>query len=81
MAGTVTEDEALLLRVVKGNRDVLKSPEPMVYVSAVDHAGHLMEVHFSVQGDATRRLAIVSAINAAVLGELAGADRGLAPNP
>jgi small-conductance mechanosensitive channel len=81
MAGKVAEDEALLLRVANGNRDVLKSPEPAVYVAAVDHAGHLMELHFGVQGDATRRLAIVSAINAAVLAELAGTGRGLAPNP
>ena len=81
MAGTVAEDEALLLRVVNGNRDVLKSPEPVVYVAAVDRAGHLMEVHFSVQGDTERRSSIVSALNAAVLAELAAAGKGLAPNP
>jgi small-conductance mechanosensitive channel len=79
MAGAVPDDEALLLRVVRANRDVQKLPEPMVYVAAVDHAAHLMEVHFSVQGDATRRLAVVSAINAAVLAELAISGGKLAP--
>ncbi len=78
---TLAEDEALLLRVVTGNPDVLKSPQPAVYVPAVDHAGHLMEVHFSVQGDATTRLGVVSAINAALVAELAAAGKALAPNP
>ena len=80
LTGPMAEDEALLLRVVEGNRDVLKSPAPAVFVAAVDHAGHLMEVHFSVQGDATKRFAIVSAINTALAAELAASGKALAPN-
>jgi small-conductance mechanosensitive channel len=81
MAGTIEEDTDLLLRVLGGNPDVLKVPAPAVYVPAVDHAGHLMEAHFNVQGDAAGRLGVISAINAAVLADLARRGKALAANP
>lgn len=81
MRGTIPEDEALLKRVLAANSGVLRTPEPQIFVPLVDHAGHLMEAHFSVQGDATRRLAVVTEINAAVTVELAREGRALAPNP
>ena len=71
----------MLLGVLDANAGVLKMPERSVYVVATDHAGHLLEIHFSVHGDAVERLAIVSAINTAVFDKLARAGRALAPNP
>jgi small-conductance mechanosensitive channel len=81
MAGPVADDEALLLRVLNANPGVLRTPEPAVYVPSADHAGHVMEAHFSVQGDAVRRLTVVTAIHAAVLEELSRAGKALAANP
>lgn len=81
LAGSLADDQAMLLGVLDANADVLKMPGRTIYVVAVDHAGHLLEIHFSVHGDAVERLAIVSAINTAVRNELTRAGRALAPNP
>lgn len=81
MKGTVEEDSALLMRVLKANTNVLEAPEPGIFTAAVDHAGHVMETHFSVRGDALQRLAVISEINAAVTSELAREGKALAPNP
>jgi small-conductance mechanosensitive channel len=81
MRGAIPDDEALIKRVLRENRGVLKTPEPQVFVPAVDHAGHLMEAHFSIQGDAVRRLAVITEINAAITAELAREGKALASNP
>jgi len=41
----------------------------------------LLDIHFSVHGDAVERLAIVSAVNTAVSNELTRTGRAFAPNP
>lgn len=81
MKGGIEEGTALLMRVLRATAGVLKSPEPQVFVPTVDHAGNVMEAHFSVQGDAVQRLAVISAVNKAVVAELARENKGLAPNP
>jgi small-conductance mechanosensitive channel len=81
LAGTLADDQALLLGVLDANADVLKMPARRVYVVSADPAGHLLEIHFSVHGDAVERLAIVSAVNTAVCNESARAGRAIAPNP
>jgi len=81
LAGTLADDQAMLLGVLDANAGVLKMPERSVYVVATDHAGHLLEIHFSVRGDAVERLAIVSAVNTAVSNELTRTGRAFAPNP
>jgi small-conductance mechanosensitive channel len=78
MAGGVEDDKAFLLRVLADNTGVLKVPAPSAFVVAADHGGYLVEVHFSVHGDATERMEIVSAIYSAVLAELARAGKSLA---
>lgn len=81
MMGQPAEDEALLLEVLRTNPQVLKAPAPSAYVISADHAGHVMEVHFHVTGDAGSRLRVVSEVNRTVLEALARANQALAPNP
>ena len=81
MMGQPAEDAALLLGVLAANPQVLKAPEPSAYVISADHAGHVMEVHFHVTGDAEWRLRVASEVNRAVLEALARANQALAPNP
>lgn len=81
MMGKVAEDEALVLGVLKAQPDVLKTPEPTVYTIAADYAGHVVEAHFRVAGDAERRLRAISAVNRALLEELARLNQALAHNP
>ncbi len=78
MAGEVEDNKAFLLRVLADNADVLKVPAVAAFVVAADHGGYLVEVHFGVRGDASERLAIVSAIYSTVLAELARAGKSLA---
>jgi small-conductance mechanosensitive channel len=79
--GKPAEDEALLLEIARGNQAVLKTPEPSVFTVAVDHAGHVLELHFWLAGDALARLTVISQINCAVLERLAALNQGIAPNP
>jgi small-conductance mechanosensitive channel len=79
--GKPADDEALLLAVVGGNPAVLKVPEPTVFTVAVDHAGHVMELHFWLAGDALSRLKVISEINRSLLERLAALNQGIAPNP
>jgi small-conductance mechanosensitive channel len=81
MMGKVAEDESLLLQVLGQHEGVLKTPAPTVYVVGADHAGHIMEVHFRVAGDAETRLRIISDVNRATLDALERAGQALAPNP
>jgi len=81
MMGKPDEDLALLLRVAQANAEVLKSPAPEAFIIAADHAGHVMELHVQVAGDAAQRLRCVSAIHLAVLQELAGLGQNLALSP
>jgi small-conductance mechanosensitive channel len=81
MMGRAAEDEALVLGVLRAQPEVLKTPEPTVYTIAADHAGHVVEAHFRVGGNAERRLHMISAVNRAVLEELARLNQALAPNP
>jgi small-conductance mechanosensitive channel len=81
MQGAPAEDEALLLRVLGDNPRVLKAPAPSAYVISADHAGHVMEAHFHVSGDAQGRLRVCSDINRALLEALAKANQALAANP
>jgi len=78
---TANEDEALLLGIARDNPDVLNVPEPAVFVVAADHAGHLMELHVRLPGDVQGRLKCISALNKAVLENLARLGQSLAPNP
>jgi small-conductance mechanosensitive channel len=81
MMGKIDEDEALLLSIARDNPDVLNVPEPAVFVVAADHAGHLMELHVRLPGDVQGRLKCISALNKAVLENLARLGQSLAPNP
>ena len=81
MMGKVADDTALLLKILEAQPGVLKAPAPTAYVVAADHAGHVMEVHFRIGGDAETRLRTISDINRAVLDALAAAGQALAPNP
>ena len=81
MMGKPDEDLALLLRVAQANAEVLKSPAPEAFIVAADHAGHVMELHVQVGGDAAQRLRCISAIHLAVLQELAGLGQNLALSP
>ena len=81
MMGKVEEDERLLLDLAKANPDVLRSPDPEVFIIGADHAGHIMELHVRLAGDARQRLKAVSALNHALLTELARLGQALAPNP
>lgn len=81
MKGSVAEDTALVLKVLAASDGVLEAPVPRVFVPAVDHAGHVIEAHFNVRGDAVRRLAVITQIHTALLDELAREGRALAPNP
>lgn len=81
MMGQPAADQALLLEVLRGNPQVLKSPAPSAYVISADHAGHVMEVHFHVTGDAQGRLRVASDVNQALLDTLAKANQALAPSP
>jgi small-conductance mechanosensitive channel len=81
MLGAPGDNEALLLGIAAANPDILKSPAPSVYLIGVDHAGQILEVHFTLRGDEKRRLAAVSAFNKALMAELAARGQVLAPNP
>ena len=81
MMGKADEDEALLLRLASANPQVLPSPAPRAYILSADHAGHVMELHVQLRGDATKRLSCISALNKALLEELARAGQNLAPSP
>ncbi|HZR37384.1 MAG TPA: mechanosensitive ion channel domain-containing protein [Nevskia sp.] len=81
MMGAPKDDEALLLRVLDAHPEVLKAPAPGVYLVAADHAGHVMEAHFRIRGNAEQRLRIVSEIHRGVLDELGRLKQALAPNP
>jgi small-conductance mechanosensitive channel len=81
MMGKVDEDEALLLGIARANADVLKAPEPSVYIISSDHAGHVMELHVWVAGDVQRRLRCISALNKSLLENLTRLGQNLAPSP
>lgn len=81
MLGGVKDNQALLLEVARGVPDILETPAPSAYVTGVDHAGQIMELHFTVSGDQTRRLAAVNAFNTALTEQLAARGLKLAPNP
>ena len=81
MMGKIEDDEALLLRAAAGVPDVLRLPMPCVFVISTDYAGHVMELHVGLSGDARKRLACISAINKAVMNELARLGQSLAHNP
>jgi small-conductance mechanosensitive channel len=81
MMGTPSEEEALLLGALGASPEVLKTPAPSVYLAAIDYAGHVMEVHFWLAGDAVQRLKVVGDINKKVLAELALRTQTLAHNP
>lgn len=81
MLGSIEDNRALLVRVLKSIPSVLTTPPPAIYAAAMDHAGKLMELHFHVEGNAEKRLQTVSAINEALSAELQRLGQKLAPNP
>jgi small-conductance mechanosensitive channel len=81
MMGKVEEDTDLLLGVLRAHRDVLQTPPPEVFVIGLDHAGHVMEMHFWLAGDARQRLKVTSDISRQVLAELLRRGQNIAPNP
>jgi potassium-dependent mechanosensitive channel len=79
MMGKVNEDIELLLTILRASPDILQTPPPSAFVTAIDHNGHTMEAHFWLSGDAEHRLKILSYVNVAVLNELERRGQVLAP--
>lgn len=81
MKGEAAQNETLLLKALASRPEVLKQPSPSVYVTGIDYQGHVLEVHYSLAGNATERLRVASAVNKAILKAVAESGAALAPNP
>ncbi len=80
MLGKLAEDEDLLLQIVNSMPEVLDEPPPAVFIASVDHAGHLLELHFRLAGNEHQRLKVISEVYRTVLDRLEQLGQALAPN-
>ncbi|WP_341677025.1 mechanosensitive ion channel domain-containing protein [Niveibacterium sp. SC-1] len=81
MNGGQAEDEALLLAAAQANKAVLATPAPSVFITAADHAGRTLELHFVVAGDAATRHRVRSEVYRSIIDALGAKEANFAPNP
>lgn len=77
LAGDLQTNEQLVLDALLSVPQVVKSPAPRMFLSGIDHAGHTLEIHFWLAGNAAERLQATNLVNRAILKTLASHEVAL----